>query len=110
MLTNPLFLTVLIEAIVLFLLHRKDPLFHLYWAALTALSNTLANLCLQLSFFDTQAKIWCGIAAVELFVFLFEFFFGFLYTKDKGASAKYSAVCNLASFGIGTLLLSFIPS
>lgn len=105
MLTNPLFLTILLEEIVLLLLYRREPLFHLYFAATNTLTNTLANLCVLWFIRNTQVRLWLVTAVVELLVLLFEFFLAYLYTKDAKTSAKLSAVCNATSFLLGTVLI-----
>lgn len=108
MLTDPLLLTILIECVALFVLRQKDPIFYLYWTAITTLTNVSANLCLSLMSFDYRAKLCLAVLVIEILVFISELLLCFLYTKNLKKSAKCSAVCNLASFGIGSILLLVI--
>ena len=108
MLTNPLFLTLLIESSALFLLGEKKPIFYLYWAAATSITNVCANLYLNFADFESSVGFYFAIAVIEFLVFISEFFLCFLYTKDIQKSIKYSAICNLASYLIGSLILFII--
>ena len=108
MFTNPLILTLLIEGTVLLLLKTKDPLFYLYWAALTTLTNLPANIYLSLSSFDSNTTFYLAVAIIEILVFISELLLCFLYTKDLKSSVKYGALCNLSSFIIGTVIIMII--
>lgn len=108
MLTDPLLLTLLIEGIALILLRERTPIFYLYWAALTTLTNVPANLYLSLASFDSTAEFYLSVAVIEILVFISELLLCFLYTKNLKISARYSAVCNLASFLIGSLIIAII--
>ena len=108
MLTDPLLLTILIECCALFLLGNREPIFYLYWTAVTALTNVPANVCMNLISFDAKAIQGLAALTVEIFVFGAELLLGFLYTRNLKMSAKYSAVCNLASFFIGSVILMLI--
>lgn len=108
MLIIPLLLTILIECGVLFLLRVKDPIFYLYWIAVTTLTNVPANLCMRFPFFDTATKLALAVAAIELLVIVLEFFLCYLYTKSPQKSIKYSTVCNLASFCVGSAMLAIV--
>ena len=100
-----LILTVVIELIALYLIGERDKLLYLYWLAITALTNILANLYVVLVFNGTSLEYWISVVVIEVLVFLSEFGLCFLYTSDKKKSLKYSAVCNLASYFIGSLIL-----
>lgn len=106
MLTDPLFLTLLIESAALFLLRERDPIFYIYWAAATTLTNLSANLYVNRVSFNSAATFCIAVVAIEILVFICELFLCFLYKKSLKTSVKYSAACNLASFGIGSLILA----
>lgn len=99
-----LILTVILEAIVLLLLREKDALFYLFWISITTVTNIPANLIAARFFSGGKLMLCLAIAIIELAVFISEALLCFLYTKDRGKSIKYSALCNLASFGIGSLI------
>lgn len=103
--TTALILTLLIEGATLFLLREKEPLFYLYWAVATTLTNVAANLYLSLVSFESTLTFCIAVCAVELLVFISEGLLCLAYKKDLKASAKYSGACNLASFTIGSLIL-----
>ena len=103
-----LLLTLVIELATLFLLRNREAIFYLYWAAVTTLTNVLANACMYLVPFEGNRELCALVLALELLVFVSELFLCFLYTKSFKTSAKYSAVCNLASFCIGSPILMII--
>ena len=105
MLTDPLFLTILLESIALVILGERHPLFYLYWIAITTLTNIPANLFISHVFHGNTFELCIIVSVIELFVFLSEFLLCLAYTKNKKISAKYSAICNISSFSIGTLIL-----
>lgn len=108
MLIAPLLLTLLIESIVLFLFRQRDPIFYVYWTAVTTLTNIPANLWLSLTHFDSTAAFCLTVVAIELLVFIAELLLCLLYTKNLRTSIRYSAICNLASFGFGSLILAIL--
>ena len=110
MLTDPLLLTILIEGVTLLLLGNRDWVFYLYWCAVTTLTNIPANLCLNFLSLDSKVTLFLAVFVIELLVFAAELLLGFLYTRNIRLSAKYSAVCNLASFGIGSFIRMIILS
>lgn len=108
MLKDPVFLTVILEVLALLLLKEKEPLFYVYWTAVTVFTNVLANAYVSFVFDGTQLEYYLTVAAIEALVFIAEMLACFAYTKDIKKSAKYSAICNLASFGIGYIIYIFI--
>ncbi len=108
MLTDPLILTILLEALALLLMKERSPLFYLYWTAVTTLTNLPVNLYLQLLFTGSILEYWLAVAVLEALVFTVEFLLCLAYTKDVKKSAKYSAVCNLTSFLSGLVILQII--
>ena len=108
MLKDPVFLTVILEVIALLVLREKEPLLYVYWTAVTVLTNVLANAYVCFIFSGTQLEYYLTVAVIEALVFVSEMIACFAYTKDIKKSAKYSAVCNLASFGIGYIIYTFI--
>lgn len=96
--------TIILEALALVILKEKDPLFFLYWTAVTALTNVLVNLCLTYLFSDSTLQYYVSVTLLEILVFAVEFLLCLCYTRDKGKSLKYSLVCNLTSYLVGTLL------
>lgn len=102
-----LILTIVIECAVLFLLGERDKLFYLYWAAVTAFTNLIINFCIYLLFDDISMIYWVTVAFLEILVFFSEFLLCYAYSNNRKQSLKYSAVCNVASFGIG-LIFSFV--
>ena len=105
MLKDPLFLTIILECAALLIMKEREPLFYVYWIAITTLTNLPANLFVALVFSGTNPMYYLTVAIIEALVFTAEFLLCLAYTKDKKKSAKYSAICNLTSFGIGSILL-----
>ena len=99
-----LILTIIIECTVLYLLKERDFIFYIYWTALTSFTNLSANLFLALVFKGNNFQYWLTAIVIEIVVFIVEFSLSFIYTRDKFKSAKYSLVCNLASFLIGLII------
>ena len=102
-----LVLTIVIECAALFILGERDRLFYLYWTAVTALTNLLINLCIYVLFDDISPIYWVTVAFLEILVFFSEYMLCYVYTNNKKQSLKYSAICNIASYGIG-LIFSFV--
>lgn len=102
---DPLLITILLEGAALLLLGERRPLLFLYWTSITTLTNLPANIYVSYFFSGSKTELYLAVAVIEAIVFLAEFLLCFAYTKDKKMSAKYSAVCNLASFCIGSLML-----
>ena len=100
-------LTVIIEVSALFLMKEREPLFYLYWVAITTFTNLLANLAI--SFFTTGGylRYYLAVAVIELAVFAAEYLLALAYTGDRKKSLIYSAVCNISSYTIGSLILLF---
>lgn len=105
MLKDPLFLTIILECAALLIMKEREPLFYVYWIAITTLTNIPANLFVAFVFSGTKPQYYITVAVIEAIVFALEFLFCLAYTRDTRKSAKYSAVCNLSSFGIGSILL-----
>ena len=100
-----LILTILLECAALFAMGERSPIFYVYWIAVTTLTNVPANLYVNLVFSGGRLGLALVIAVIEALVFLSEFLLCLAYTRDKKISAKYSAVCNVTSFGIGSLIV-----
>lgn len=100
-----LLLTVILECLALYVLGERNRVFYLYWVAVTAFTNLCANLYVQLFFSGNKIEYYLTVAVIEALVFLSEFLLCYVYTEDKKKSAKYSAVCNIASYFIGSLIL-----
>ena len=103
-----LLLTVIIECLVLFLLRERRPVFYLFWIALTTLTNLAVNLCVSLVNFGSMAWYVVAVFVIELLVFFTEAFLAYLYTGQLKRCLIYSAVCNLASFLVGGIILDLI--
>ena len=99
-----LIFTIIIECIVLYLLKERDKIFYIYWMALTSFTNLSANLYLALVFKGDTFQYWLTAIIIEIIVFVAEFLLSLIYTSDKSKSAKYSLICNLASFLIGLII------
>ena len=97
-------LTVIIEICVLLILKERDVTFCIYWAAVTALTNILANLYVIYVFSGGSIEYAITTAVIEIAVFLTELLLAFLYTSSIKKSLLYSGVCNLSSFIIGLLI------
>lgn len=108
MLKDPLFLTIILECAALLIMKEKQALFFVYWIAVTTFTNIFANLYVAYIFSGTQLQYCLTVAVIELLVFTVEFLLCLAFTKDKKKSAKYSAICNLASFGIGSIWILII--
>ena len=100
-----LLLTVIIEFIALCLLGERSRLFFLYWTAVTAFTNLCANLYISIFFSGDTVEYYLTVAIIEALVFLCEFLLCWVYTEDKKKSLKYSAICNVASYFIGSIVL-----
>lgn len=105
MLINALALTVIIECIALYFLKERDKIFYLYWGAVTSFTNLSSNLYIALVFSGNTLEYWMTAAVIEILVFVSEFLLCLAYTKDKLKSVKYSAICNIASFIVGLIIL-----
>ena len=103
--TDPLILTVLIECAALLVLRERDPLFYLYWAALTALTNAPVNLYFRYARLDGIGELCLAAVALEILVFLSEIILCALYKRNLKMAIRYSAVCNVSSVCIGTLII-----
>ena len=102
-----LIMTVVIEGIVLLALGESEPLFYLYWTALTTFTNVGINLTLFLVSIDSRTVYAFAVAALELLVLTVEMLFAYLYKKSLKKSIIYSVVCNAASFFLGGTILLF---
>jgi hypothetical protein len=100
-------LTVVIEVAALFLMKEREPLFYLYWIAITTFTNLLANLSISFFTFGSYLQYYLAVAVIELVVFTAEYLLALAYTTDKKKSLIYSAVCNISSYTIGSLILLF---
>lgn len=100
-----LLLTIVIEVLALYILGERTRLFYLYWVAVTALTNLCANLYVYLVFSGSRIEYYLTVAVIEALVFFGEFLLCFVYTQDKKKSIKYSAICNAASYFIGSIFL-----
>ena len=105
MLIEPLLLTIILECLALVVIGERDKIFYLYWVAVTALTNLSVNMYILLLFSGNLTEYYITVAVIEALVFVIEFILCLAYTKDKGQSIKYSAVCNLTSFLIGLIIL-----
>ena len=108
--TELLILTIILECLALLLLGERTPLFYLYWVAVTALTNVLANLYLIYVFSGGLTEYYINVAIIEILVFAAEFALCYLYISDRKKSLIYSAVCNSASFIIGSIIQLIIFS
>ena len=99
-----LLLTIILECLALLALGERNPLFYLYWVAVTTLTNLMINLILGLIVFEYLLVYWIVVILFEIAVFASEFYLCYLYTNDRARSIKYSAVCNASSFIIGLLI------
>ena len=106
MLIELLLLTVILECVALLIMRERDRLFYVYWMAVTAFTNLSANLYILLFFSGNLTEYYLTVAVIEMLVFVAEFLLCLAYTKEKGKSVKYSAVCNIFSFVIGLIILS----
>ena len=97
-------LTVIIEICVLLILKERDITFLAYWAAVTALTNILANLYVIYAFNGGSIEYAITTVVIESAVFLTELLLAFLYTSSIRKSLLYSGACNLSSFLIGLLI------
>ena len=79
MLTNPVIMTIILECLALLIMKERDALFYVYWAAI-----------------------------IEALVLGAEYLLALAYTKDKKRSIKYSAICNLTSYCIGSMILMIL--
>ena len=105
MLKDPLFLTITLEILALIALREKDVLLYVYWMAITTLTNIPANMYVAYVFSGGAVAYWITIAVIEALVFVSEYLMCLAYTKDNRKSLKYSAICNLTSYCIGSLIL-----
>lgn len=105
-----LLLTIIIECLALFLLRERRPVFYLFWIALTTLTNLTVNLCVSLVNFGSMAWYVVTVLVMEVLVFVSEAFIAYLYTENPRQSLIYSAVCNLASFLVGGIIVDLINS
>ena len=103
-----LLLTIIIELFVLWFFKERHRLFFVYWGGVTALTNLLANLFILYVFSGGDVEYWICVVIIEALVFISEAALCFVYNSDLKKSIKYSAVCNLFSFGIGLLISLFI--
>ena len=103
-----LLLTIIIELAVLYFLKERHRLFFVYWGAVTALTNLLANLFILYVFSGSEIEYWICVGIIEILVFISEGVLCFIYNSDLKKSIKYSAVCTLFSFGFGLLISLFI--
>ena len=103
-----LLLTVIIECLVLLLLRERQLIFYIFWIALTTLTNLAVNLCVSLVNFGSMAWYVVTVLVIEVLVFVSEAFITYLYTENPRQSLIYSAVCNLASFLVGGIMLDLI--
>ena len=108
MLKDPLFLTIILECLAILIMKERQPLFYVYWIAITTFTNIPANLYVAYVFSGTQLQYYLTVAVIEALVFTIEFLLCLAYTKDKKKSAKYSIICNLASFVIGSIWILII--
>ena len=99
-----LLLTIILECLALLALGERNPLFYLYWVAVTTLTNLMINLILGLIVFEYLLVYWIVVILFEIAVFASEFYLCYLYTNDRARSIKYSALCNASSFIIGLLI------
>ena len=84
--TELLILTIILECLALLLLGERTPLFYLYWVAVTALTNVLANLYLIYVFSGGLTEYYINVAIIEILVFAAEFALCYLYISDKKKS------------------------
>lgn len=106
--TEPLLITIILEALVLLLLGERSPAFFLYWTAITTLTNVPANLFIIYVFRGGEVEYYITVAIIEFIVLVSEFLLCYLYTKDKKKSMLYSLVCNVASYFTGSVVLYLI--
>ena len=106
--TELLLLTIILECLALWLLGERTPLFYLYWIAVTTATNLSANLYIVYAFGGSDIEYYITVAIIELLVFAVEFALCYLFTSERKKSLIYSAVCNSASFVIGSLIQSII--
>ena len=99
-----LLLTIAIECAALYILKERNRLFYLYWTAVTTVTNLCVNLYLIYLFRGTDLQYYITVGIIELMVFAVELALCYLYTSDKKKSLIYSAVCNLSSFIIGSVI------
>ena len=108
MLQNPVIMTIILECLALLILRERDVLFYVYWAAITTVTNIPANLYMAYVFSGGKVEYWISVAVIEALVLGAEYLLALAYTKDKKKSIKCSAVCNLASYCIGSLILMIL--
>ena len=99
-----LLLTIILECLALLALGERNPLFYLYWIAVTTLTNLTLNLILALIVFEHFLVYWIVVILFEIAVFASEFYLCYVYKNDRAKSIKYSAVCNATSLIIGLLI------
>ncbi len=99
-----LLLTIILECLALLAFGERNPLFYLYWIAVTTLTNLTLNLILGLIVFEHLLVYWIVVILFEIVVFASEFYLCYVYTNDRAKSIKYSAVCNATSLIIGLLI------
>lgn len=100
-----LILTVILECLALYLLGERNRLFYVYWVAVTSFTNLCANLFVRLFFSGDMVEYYHTVLVIEALVFLVEFLLCYVYCEDRKKSVKYSAICNAASYFIGSLIL-----
>lgn len=106
LMTELLLLTIILECLALWMLGERTPLFYLYWIAVTTATNLSANLYIVYAFGGSDIEYYIAVAIIELLVFAVEFALCYIYTSQRKKSLIYSAVCNGASFVIGSLIQS----
>ena len=99
-----LLLTIAIECAALYFMKERTRLFYLYWIAVTTVTNLCVNLYLMYVFSGSDLQYYITVGIIELLVFAAEFALCYLYISDKKKSLIYSAVCNLSSFIIGSVI------
>ena len=105
MLQNPVIMTIILECLALLIMKERDALFYVYWAAITTVTNIPANLYIAYVFSGGRVEYWISVAVIEALVLGAEYLLALAYTKDKKRSIKYSAICNLTSYCIGSMIL-----
>lgn len=99
-----LVLTIILEVAALALLKEKDPVFYLYWICITTITNIPANILASPAFSAERWVLYLTVLTIEAAVFVSEALMCYIYKRDRRQAIKYSAICNAASFLIGSVI------
>lgn len=102
-----LFLTLLIEAVVLLALRERSLIFHCFLVALNIFTNLTANLFLRIIQPQGNAYI-IFVACAETLILIVEACLICLFTRSIRKGVLYSVCCNTISYVVGAFILHFI--